>query len=50
MVGVEKFYTEKEMVKWLRKYLENSGQDLPVHSIHKKRGQVFSFLNFSSGE
>ena len=30
MVGVEKFYTEKEMIKWLRKYLENASQDLPV--------------------
>ena len=46
MIGIEKYHTEKEMIKWLRKYLENAAQDLPVHSIHKKRNQVFAFLNF----
>jgi hypothetical protein len=50
MVGIEKHYVEKELIKFLRKYLESSGKDLPVKSVLKKRGQTFGFLNFESDD
>ena len=50
LVGVEKFHTEKELIKLLRKHLETTSRPLPVHSVHKKRGTAFAFLNFNDGE
>ena len=50
MIGIEKHYIEKDLIKFLRKYLESEGKDLPVQSVHKKRGQTFGFLNFQSEE
>ena len=38
MVGIEKHYVEKDLIKFLRKYLESESKDLPVQSVHKKRG------------
>ena len=46
LIGAEKFHVEKEIIKFLRKHLETSTKLLPLHSVHKKRGQSFAFLNF----
>ena len=51
MTGVEKNHGDKEFIKYLRKYLEaGSNSQMPLHSIYKKRGQAYAFLNFSSLE
>ena len=47
MTGAEKQYVEKDLIKFLRKHLENGNGELPVHSVHKKRGQSYAFLNFA---
>ena len=47
LTGIEKNYIERDLVKYLRKYIEVEGY-MPVHSLHKKRGQTFAFLNFKS--
>ena len=44
--GAEKQYVEKDLIKFLRKHLENGKGELHLHSVHKKRGQAFAFLNF----
>ena len=46
LVGVEKFFVEKDLIKFLRKHLESDRQTIPLHSVHKKRNQAFGFLNF----
>ena len=50
LTGVDKHYIERDLIKYLRKYLESGNQELPVHSIHKKRNQSFAFLNFATQE
>jgi hypothetical protein len=46
LTGPEKQGVEKDLIKFLRKHLENGKGELPLHSVHKKRGQSFAFLNF----
>jgi hypothetical protein len=50
ITGIEKQFVEKDVIKFLRKYLESSTQELPVHSVHKKRGPSYGFLSFVSRE
>lgn len=52
MTGVEKQYMERDFIKFMRKHMENQKSlgELPVHSVHKKRGKAFAFLNFKSAE
>ena len=50
MTGVEKQYVEKEMIKFIRKYLEVDNKPVPLQGVHKKRGQAFAFLSFESEE
>lgn len=51
LVGIEKFYIEKDVIKFLRKHLEKSSvRPLPLTSVHKKRGLSFTFLNFKDYE
>jgi len=50
LTGVEKHHIERDLIKFLRKYLERDGRDLPIHSVHKKRKAAFAFLNFKSEE
>ena len=38
MTGVEQQYVEKDMIKWIRKYLEVDNKPVPLHGVHKKRG------------
>ena len=43
---------ERDFIKFMRKHMENQKSlgDLPIHSVHKKRGKAFAFLNFKSAE
>ena len=50
MTGVEKQYVEKELIKFIRKYMEVDNKPMPVQGVHKKRGQAFAFLTFESEE
>ena len=52
MTGVEKQYMERDFIKFMRKHMENQKSlgELPVHSVHKKRGKAFAFLNFKDDE
>ena len=40
LVGVEKFYIEKDLIKFLRKYLETNGQQMPQLLISVFSGEV----------
>ena len=53
LTGCEKFHADRDIIKWLRKTLAPelaSPDDLPVHSVAKKRGNVFCFLRFADFE
>ena len=51
MVGIEKYYVEKDVIKFLRKHMEkSSARPLPLTSVHKRRGNSFVFLNFKDFE
>ena len=51
LVGIEKFYIEKDVIKFLRKHLEKSStRPLPLTSVYKKRGNAYCFLNFRDEE
>jgi len=38
MTGIEKQYVEKDLIRFMRKYLEVDAKPVPLHAVHKKRG------------
>ena len=52
LTGVERFQIERDIFKFLRKNIgaDQKEKSMPLHSIFKKRGNAFAFLNFNSAD
>ena len=52
LTGVHRYTIERDIFRELLKYIKDSSKEqarqIPLKSIHKKRGQAFAFLNFET--